>query len=85
MDTRSGRIGMLDDMRDEVPDEYLLEIEEKNLTEAARMDFAKTGSAKVGRNDSCPCGSGSKFKRCCLGRRVESKRQRFASADRLSG
>ena len=24
----------------------------------------KTG--KVGRNDACPCGSGMKFKRCCL-------------------
>lgn len=23
-------------------------------------------SAKVGRNDSCPCGSGQKFKKCCL-------------------
>jgi SEC-C motif len=23
-------------------------------------------SSKVGRNDSCPCGSGKKFKRCCL-------------------
>jgi hypothetical protein len=23
-------------------------------------------SAKVGRNESCPCGSGKKFKRCCL-------------------
>ncbi len=22
-------------------------------------------AAKVGRNDSCPCGSGSKYKRCC--------------------
>jgi hypothetical protein len=22
----------------------------------------------VGRNDPCPCGSGKKFKRCCLGR-----------------
>ncbi len=21
---------------------------------------------KVGRNDSCPCGSGKKFKKCCL-------------------
>lgn len=21
---------------------------------------------KVGRNESCPCGSGRKFKRCCL-------------------
>jgi len=23
---------------------------------------------KVGRNDPCPCGSGRKFKRCCLGK-----------------
>lgn len=22
---------------------------------------------KIGRNDPCPCGSGNKFKRCCLG------------------
>lgn len=21
---------------------------------------------KIGRNDSCPCGSGKKFKRCCI-------------------
>lgn len=23
---------------------------------------------RIGRNDPCPCGSGRKFKRCCLGR-----------------
>lgn len=23
---------------------------------------------KVGRNDACPCGSGKKFKKCCLGK-----------------
>ncbi len=23
--------------------------------------------AKIGRNDTCPCGSGKKYKRCCLG------------------
>lgn len=23
-------------------------------------------SAKVGRNDQCPCGSGKKYKRCCI-------------------
>jgi hypothetical protein len=23
---------------------------------------------KIGRNEACPCGSGKKFKRCCLGR-----------------
>ena len=28
--------------------------------------------SKVGRNDPCPCGSGKKFKRCCL-ERVEAE------------
>jgi preprotein translocase subunit SecA len=25
----------------------------------------KRASAKVGRNDPCPCGSGKKYKNCC--------------------
>lgn len=25
-------------------------------------------SAKVGRNEPCPCGSGQKYKKCCLAR-----------------
>ncbi|MDQ3419730.1 MAG: SEC-C metal-binding domain-containing protein [Acidobacteriota bacterium] len=25
-------------------------------------------SSKTGRNDPCPCGSGQKYKRCCLAR-----------------
>lgn len=29
---------------------------------------AQPTTAKVGRNDPCPCGSGKKFKKCCLGR-----------------
>lgn len=31
-----------------------------------------SGSQKVGRNDPCPCGSGKKFKKCCLGK-IESQ------------
>ena len=27
--------------------------------------------ASVGRNDPCPCGSGNKFKQCCLGKTPE--------------
>lgn len=33
---------------------------------ATRIEKANGGGAKVGRNDSCPCGSGKKFKKCCL-------------------
>ena len=28
----------------------------------------KSAGPKVGRNDPCPCGSGKKFKQCCLGK-----------------
>lgn len=27
----------------------------------------KAAHKKVGRNDPCPCGSGLKYKKCCLG------------------
>lgn len=50
--------------------------------EQKRQQFAKTaaalapimgratGAAHVGRNDRCPCGSGKKFKHCCLKKRT---------------
>ena len=32
----------------------------------------KTRTVKVGRNDPCPCGSGMKYKKCCLGSTLNS-------------
>ena len=29
-------------------------------------EYATEGGTKIGRNDPCPCGSGKKYKRCCL-------------------
>ena len=39
-------------------------------TRAVRFGPAPVKSAhpKVGRNDPCPCGSGKKYKHCCLGK-----------------
>src|SRR5438046_8209467 len=41
------------------------------------------GKGKIGRNDPCPCGSGKKYKRCCLEQQCASDsfwaRQRNAS------
>jgi methionyl aminopeptidase len=34
----------------------------------------KTKSVKVGRNDPCPCGSGLKYKKCCLGKNGKETR-----------
>ncbi len=33
---------------------------------AARIEPRTTDGQKIGRNDPCPCGSGKKYKKCCL-------------------
>lgn len=35
---------------------------------------------KTGRNDPCPCGSGKKYKHCCLGKDQEAEHEKFARA-----
>jgi methionyl aminopeptidase len=35
----------------------------------------KTPTVKVGRNDPCPCGSGIKYKKCCLGKDIQVNRE----------
>ncbi len=34
----------------------------------SKKPVRKTAQEKVGRNDPCPCGSGKKYKNCCLGK-----------------
>ena len=41
---------------------------EANNLRQKRIAQAKTQNRKVGRNAPCPCGSGKKYKKCCLGR-----------------
>ena len=36
---------------------------------------------KVGRNESCPCGSGKKYKKCCLRPSLPSREQSFVYTD----
>lgn len=56
-------------------EEYVLELlgGDENLLSALAPVFA--GAARVGRNDACPCGSGTKYKRCCLARVEEIERR----------
>ncbi|HSA33962.1 MAG TPA: SEC-C metal-binding domain-containing protein, partial [bacterium] len=37
---------------------------------AAAKEPAKRTAPKVNRNDPCPCGSGQKFKKCCMGKGI---------------
>lgn len=39
--------------------------------------------AKIGRNDVCPCGSGKKYKRCCLAKDEEAERAARAAVAAL--
>lgn len=32
-------------------------------------------SKKIGKNDPCPCGSGKKYKHCCIGSKVATINQ----------
>jgi hypothetical protein len=41
--------------------------------------------AKGGRNDTCPCGSGQKYKRCCLPREDAAARTAASQAARAAG
>ena len=39
---------------------------EAEMLKRTRLESARLTRGKIGRNDPCPCGSGKKFKRCCL-------------------
>ena len=42
--------------------------EDPSQARSAKPKTVRNTAPKVGRNDPCPCGSGKKYKRCCLGK-----------------
>jgi preprotein translocase subunit SecA len=57
---------------DEVEEEFLRkkkrELAQAQMAgagDASQVQQVVRGAAKVGRNDTCPCGSGKKYKKCC--------------------
>ncbi len=40
----------------------------KRYVEHVRAEEPNPQKRKIGRNDPCPCGSGKKYKKCCLGK-----------------
>ena len=46
-------------------DQALADSERPRFAPAAQTPEKRPG-AKIGRNDPCPCGSGKKYKKCCL-------------------
>jgi len=58
--------------------------EPEDISDFQRMmnPVTPASSAKVGRNEPCPCGSGKKYKRCCAGKEEDAEQDGFA-ADRF--
>jgi uncharacterized protein YecA (UPF0149 family) len=49
------------------PDITLLKVQSRvDDTESATLKDQRPTKKNVARNDPCPCGSGKKFKKCCL-------------------
>ena len=63
MDTRTGEVMSVEEMN-----YRLLDGEDQKYYKQVPYQRAKP---KTGRNELCPCGSGIKFKKCCLRRRGE--------------
>ena len=40
-----------------------------------KQDTVKRSHPKIGRNDPCPCGSGKKYKHCCMKKDMEIERE----------
>jgi hypothetical protein len=58
-------------LQQETPDvfRFLTQIYHQNPTTTIDLDlnhYLQPYGKKMGRNDPCPCGSGEKFKKCCL-------------------
>ena len=57
-DTPSTGLGMTDDQQQALT----------NSDQPVKIEPIRNRQEQVGRNDPCPCGSGKKYKNCCLGK-----------------
>jgi hypothetical protein len=67
----STRYGFGDD-RSRIAEHFRLDEPEREFEDEAEADdYFEPRVKKVSRNDPCPCGSGNKFKRCCIDKDFE--------------
>ncbi len=51
---------------DEMREEFADRMRELRNESGGQIASVRRRMVKIGRNDPCPCGSGKKFKKCCL-------------------
>jgi uncharacterized protein YecA (UPF0149 family) len=70
MDTRTGEINHIEYFKQMLPrmefEQFIRPVDWKALSPELQAEFEKTGRTKVSKRMPCPCGSGRKFKRCCM-------------------
>lgn len=70
MDTRSGQIAGYDQlaarMTEDERRQFLKPIDPANLSQVRRAELTRVGTTTVSPRSRCPCGSGHRFKRCCM-------------------
>lgn len=44
----------------------IFELEKKSIGKVSTASQKNSSEKKIGRNDRCPCGSGKKYKKCCM-------------------
>ena len=70
MDTRTGEISPLDELLEKLsPEEFkqfIRPVDESALSNRVRNVLKREGRVTISRNSRCPCGSGKKFKKCCM-------------------
>jgi len=76
MDTRTGEIAQIAEFeKRRVDKKFLKRFDDNSIVKPIRLKFlsprvrkmvTETGKGWVSRNSKCPCGSGKRFKECCM-------------------
>lgn len=70
MDTRTGEIEAYEAMKKRMSaeefEQYAQEIDPALLSPRNRKQLEASGRTTISRNSPCVCGSGKRFKRCCM-------------------
>lgn len=69
MDARTGEIMTREALKRTMGmdfDDHAVPVNVDALSVRHRRQLERTGKTKIGPNAKCPCGSGKKFKKCCM-------------------
>lgn len=76
MDTRTGEIMAKKDLLERLGaadfKKYAKPVNVQNLTKRARNDLIQIGHHRLSQNSRCACGSGKRFKRCCMSKETNN-------------